>query len=119
MERTNANTIAEYIEASPEEHRETLQMLYDTVREAAPKATESIAYGMPAFKQGKPVFYFAIFPHHIGLYPTPEVVEAFKDRLLGYKTSKGAIQIPIGTALPLPLIKEMIAYRLESIGARK
>ena len=49
MERTNAKTIVEYIEASPEEHRETLQMLYDTVREAAPKATESIAYGMPAF----------------------------------------------------------------------
>ena len=68
---------------------------------------------MPAFKQNHVLVYFAAFKNHIGFYPTASGVEAFKDRLTEYKTSKGAIQFPLNQPLPLNLIREIVVFRVK------
>lgn len=90
-----------------------LDTMRSVIQKAAPKATEVISYGMPAFKQNKVLVWYAAYSRHIGFYPTPEVITAFKDQLSSYKTSKGAVQFPLDAPLPTALIKKMVAYRLK------
>jgi uncharacterized protein YdhG (YjbR/CyaY superfamily) len=76
---------------------------------------ETWSYGMPAYKIHKVLFYFNVYEHHIGLYPHNEAIEVFSNELKSYKTSKGAIQIPIEEALPLALIGKIIKYNIKKI----
>ena len=55
---------------------------------------------------------FAVFKHHIGFFPTPSGVKAFKKDLSGFKTSKGTIQFPLDKPLPLPLIRKIVRFRV-------
>ncbi|NLX82326.1 MAG: hypothetical protein GXZ04_00690 [Clostridiales bacterium] len=108
--------VDEYISKCPAEHQERLHSLYQVIKQAAPQLQEKIAYGMPAFYLKRNVIYFALNKHHIGLYPTPLGVEAFRDRLAPYKTSKGAVQLPHDQPLPLPLIHDMTVWCAENLG---
>ena len=62
------------------------------------------------FWDGKNVIQFAASKHHIGLYPGPEAVERFLDRLSEYGTSKGTIRIPYREPLPLELIANIAEW---------
>lgn len=53
---------------------------------------------------------FAAFKNHIGLYPGPQAVSTFADRLKEYKTSKGAIQLPFDKPLPFELIEAIAKW---------
>lgn len=106
--------IQEYIAMSPKEKRERLTMIYDTVRAAIPEAQERISWGMPTFWKGRNIIHFAPAKTHIGLYPGPEAIEAFQDQLKGYKTSKGAIQLPDQKELPLSLIEAVAVWCYEN-----
>lgn len=88
------DTIDAYIDMQAEEVRPLLQSVRQTIRSAAPDATEKISWQMPTFWQGENLIHFAAFKKHIGLYPGDEAVVAFEDRLVDYKHSKGAIQLP-------------------------
>jgi uncharacterized protein YdhG (YjbR/CyaY superfamily) len=93
-----------------------LNDLYKHLKTILPEATECISYGMPCFKQNnKPVVYFAGYKKHIGFYPTAKPIEQFKDQLVPYKTSKGAIQFNINEPLPFSLIDEIVSYNLFEI----
>jgi uncharacterized protein YdhG (YjbR/CyaY superfamily) len=104
-------SIDEYIEEFPENIRTILENIRRTVREAAPEATEAISYQMPAFKLHGNLVYFAAFKNHIGFYPTPSGIEAFKDELSPYKTSKGAIQFSLDKPIPYDLIEKIVRFR--------
>ena len=110
---TTWNTIDDYMAQFPAEVQQNLQELRATIRLAAPMADELISYNMPAFKQNKVLVYFAAAKKHIGFYPTPSAVAAFAEQLQGYKTSKGAVQFPLGEALPKALIIEMVRFRMK------
>ena len=88
------SNIDEYIAAQDKERQLVLQQFRKIIKAAAPKAVEVISYGMPAFKQGSVLVYFAAMKEHYGFYPTSKPIEVFKDKLKPYKTSKGAIQFP-------------------------
>ncbi len=107
------NSIDEYIAAQPEDVRPLLQSIRGTIRAAAPEAIEKIAWRMPTFWQGENLIHFAAFKKHIGLYPGGEATAAFADRLTGYKTSKGAIQLPFGKPIDYKLIADIVRWRLE------
>jgi len=93
-----------------------LNDLYQFLFELVPNSTECISYGMPCLKlNNKPVVYFAGYKSHIGFYPTTKPIEHFKDQLVCYKTSKGAIQFKINEQLPFSLIDEMIKFNLNRI----
>lgn len=103
-------TIEEYIERQPELARPYLRLINSAVKAALPDAEERISWSMPTYRKKYNLIHFAAFQKHIGLYPGPEAVEAFADRLKEYKTSKGVIQFPYDRPLPLELIAEIAAW---------
>jgi uncharacterized protein YdhG (YjbR/CyaY superfamily) len=112
-------TIDEYISMFPEDVRTILINLRQTIRDAAPEAQETINYQMPTFTLNGNLVHFAAFKNHIGFYPTPTGIEAFKDELSAYKGAKGSVQFPIDQPLPLPLIRRIVEYRVKENLERK
>lgn len=108
-----AGDIDEYIQQFPANVQATLQKLRAAIKKTAPKAEEMISYQMPAFKYHGMLVYFAGYKNHIGFYPTSSPMKVFKDRLINYKTSKGAIQFPIDKAIPLTLVKDIVRFRIK------
>ncbi len=105
-------TIDDYIAAFPEDVQEILAKVRQTIRKAAPDAEETISYQIPTFKlRGKPLVYFAAFKTHLGLYPTPEGVQAFRDELAPYKNAKGSVQFPLDKPIPYDLIRRIVSFR--------
>jgi len=113
MEEKKITTIDEYIESCPEEVRAKLQNLWHIIREAAPEATEKMSWQMPTFYYLGNVVHFAAFKKHIGLYPGPNAVESFSERLVEYKTSKGAIQFPINKDMDSALIQDIVRFSID------
>ncbi len=106
-------TIDEYIDNAPEAIRDILRKVRQTIGKAAPKAAETISYGIPTFDlNGKHLVHFAGFKMHIGFFPTSSPISAFKEELAGYKTSKGTIQFPLDKPIPYGLIRKITAFRL-------
>lgn len=103
-------TIAEYIREQPEDVQPILRQLQETIREAIPDAKEKISWSMPTFWKGCNLIQFAASQKHIGLYPGPEAVEVFADRLAGYPTSKGTIRLPLNQPMPLELIADIARW---------
>lgn len=103
-------TIEEYISRQPEQARDYLRRMNEVIKAALPDAVEKISWSMPTYWKKYNLIQFAAFKKHVGLYPGPQAVEAFADRLAGYKTSKGAIQFPYDRALPLELIREIAQW---------
>jgi uncharacterized protein YdhG (YjbR/CyaY superfamily) len=108
-------TIDEYISSFPKSTQTILRSIRKAIQEVAPEATEAISYGMPTFKLNGNLIHFAAYKHHIGFYPTPSGVEAFKKDLEKYKTSKGAIQFPIDQPIPIDLFKRIVKYRVKEM----
>jgi uncharacterized protein YdhG (YjbR/CyaY superfamily) len=106
------NAIDQYIKGCPVKIQERLTTIRQIVHEIAPEATERICMNMPTFDlNGKWFVNFAAFKNHIGFYPQPDGFAAFKERLVDYKTSKGAIQFPLDKPLPVDLIRDIVAYK--------
>jgi uncharacterized protein YdhG (YjbR/CyaY superfamily) len=106
------NTIDEYIALFDEDVQARLHQLRDTIRAAAPEAAEKIAYQMPTFYLYGNLVHFAAFAHHIGFYPVPSGIEAFRDELAPYKQGKGSVQFPLDKPLPLDLVRRIVAFRV-------
>lgn len=106
-------TIDEYIESFPIDVQDMLQTLRRTIKNSAPKAVEAISYQIPTFKLHGNLVHFAAYKHHIGFYPTSSPVKVFAKELTPYKTSKGAIQFPIGEPLPLALVRKIVKFRVK------
>jgi len=108
--------IDEYLAGVPEPARSTLNKIRASIRSAAPaNAIETISYGMPVFKCKRILMWFAAFSDHCSLFPTASIVEAFKNELKGYTTSKGTIQFPLDRPLPNSLIRKLVKARIAQI----
>lgn len=105
--------VEQYINTFPKEVQQRLRDLRDCIKAAAPGAKESIKWGMPAFSYKRILVTYAAFKSHIGLYPTPSAVEKFASKLTKYKTAKGSIQFPHNEKLPLPLIRQIVTFRVK------
>lgn len=109
-------SITEYINAAPRGTQKKLREVRACIRKSAPGAKESLKWGMPSFSYRRILVTFAVYKHHIGFYPTPSAVKAFKKDLSKFVTAKGSIQFPLEKPLPLPLIRKITAFRVrESI----
>lgn len=105
--------VEKYIENFPEEVQQRLTKMREIIKELAPEASERICMGIPTYDlHGKWLVHFAGFRKHIGFYPQPEGILAFREKLTEYKTSKGTIQFPMNKPLPEELIREIVAYRV-------
>ncbi|NLX09190.1 MAG: DUF1801 domain-containing protein [Chloroflexi bacterium] len=111
--KTGFASIDEYIASFPEDIQAILQELRVTIKAAAPDAQEKISYQMPTFALKGNLVHFAAHKDHIGFYPTPSGIQAFQPELAAYKSSKGAVQFPLGAPLPLELIHRIVAFRVD------
>jgi uncharacterized protein YdhG (YjbR/CyaY superfamily) len=107
-------SVDEYFAAIPEPAHSTLNKVRAAIRSAVPpETTEAISYGIPAFKyKGRPLVWIAAFSDHCSLFPTAAVIEAFKDELKRFSTSKGTIHFTTDKPLPAPLVKKLVKARL-------
>lgn len=105
-------TIDQYIAAFPSDIQEKLKEIRTTIQQAAPQAGEKISYRMPTFTLHGNLVHFAAHQNHIGFYPTPSAIEAFRDELSVYEKSKGAVRFPLDKPLPLDLIHRMVTFRV-------
>jgi len=105
-------SVDEYISNFPPHGQELLDSVRRIVREVAPEAVESIAYGMPAYRLNGPLVYFALYKNHLGLYPTPEGIAVFESELKPFRQGKGSVQFPLSQPLPLDLIRRIINQRV-------
>lgn len=101
-----------YIADFPAEVQELLIQVQETVRKAAPDAGETISYGMPTFTLHGNLVHFAAFKNHIGFYPVPSGIEAFKEELSKFKGAKGSVQFPLDKPMPLDLITRIVKFRV-------
>ena len=109
---SSPKTVQQYLAAVPQPARCTFNKLRATIRSAVPaEATETISYGVLAFKHKKIRVWFAAFSNHCSLFPTASVIAAFKNELKSFSTSKGTIHFPIDKPLPIALIKKIVKAR--------
>ena len=87
-----------------------------TLKDSLPDAVEKISWSMPTYWKDHNILHFAAAKKHIGLYPGPEAVMEFAEKLdqAGCKYSKGSIQIPYSDDLPLELIAEIADWCWET-----
>ena len=105
--------VDEYLAGVAEPAHSTLNKMRAAIRSAwPPEATETISYGMPAFKHKGVLVWFAAFSKHCSLFPGSSVIEAFKNELKGFPTSKGTIHFPTNKPLPTALIKKLVKARV-------
>lgn len=115
MEGTHntSDSIDAYISKFPPEVQEILNTLRKVIQESAPEAKEKISYQMPTFDLHGNLVHFAAYKNHIGFYPAPSGVDAFKHELSSYKWAKGSIQFPLDKPLPYELVSRIVKFRAD------
>lgn len=103
-------TIDEYILNQPEKAQPLLKEINETIRAAIPDTMEKISWSMPTYWKKRNLIQFAAFKNHVGLYPGPEAVEKFADRLTGYQTQKGTTRLPYDQPLDRELVAEIAVW---------
>jgi uncharacterized protein YdhG (YjbR/CyaY superfamily) len=112
--------VDEYLAGIPEPARSTFNKMRAAIRSAVPpQAIEVISYRIPAFKDKTVLVWFAAFSKHCSLFPTAAVIEAFKDELKGFSTSKGTIHFPTDKPLPTALVKKLVKARVAHTESKK
>ena len=112
-DQTVPKTIDEYIAGFTPDVQEILEKIRTTIREAAPEAEETIKYRIPTFTLKGNLVHFAAFKKHIGFYPEPTGIEAFKDELSVYEGAKGSVQFPLDQPIPYDLISRIVKFRVK------
>lgn len=119
MATPKATTINAYLKPFPKEVRDKLQKIREAIQKAAPKATEAISYGIPAFRlNGTYLIYFAGYKSHVSIYPTPAVDAELRKQLAPYHVSRGTLRFALDKPLPMPLIRKVIKAKIAENKAR-
>ena len=108
-------SVEDYLAALPVEWRVPLEKLRKTIKAAAPEATETIAYQMPAFKHhGRFLVSYAAFKDHCSLFPASKaVIEALGEELKPYFTGKGTLRFAPAKPIPSALVRKIVKIRLQ------
>jgi uncharacterized protein YdhG (YjbR/CyaY superfamily) len=93
--------------------QQRLRKMRATITKAAPKAKETISYGVPCFNFDRPLVWFAAGKSHIGFYPGALAIATFKKDLSGYKSAKGSVQFPNDEELPLALVTRIVKFKMQ------
>jgi uncharacterized protein YdhG (YjbR/CyaY superfamily) len=114
-------SVEDYLAALPADARAALEALRQTIKAAAPEATETISYQMPAIKQhGRLLVSYAAFKDHCSLFPmSKQVIATHWEALAPYFTGKGTISFRADEPLPAALVKEIVKDRIEENAARR
>ena len=118
-DKATIGSIDDYIAGFPLDVQNILQQVRTAVKKAAPDAEEAIKYQVPTFVLNGNLVHFAAFKNHIGFYPTPSAILAFKNELSSYQTAKGSVQVPLHEPMPIDLITKIVKFRVGEARAKK
>jgi len=107
------NSINEYIRQFPKDIQDILENIRKMIHSVVPDAEEAMSYQIPTIKFHGNLVHFAAFKNHIGFYPTPSGIEAFKKELSSYQTTKGSVKFPIDKPIPFDLISRIVLFRVK------
>jgi uncharacterized protein YdhG (YjbR/CyaY superfamily) len=111
-------TVDEYLDRLPDDKRVALEKLRQIIRAAAPDAEECISYQLAAFRQNGMLVAMGATDKHCAFYlMSGNTVEAHRDELKDYDTSKGTIRFQPAMPLPASLVKKLVKARLLENGA--
>lgn len=106
-------SIDEYLDAVTGKQRPALERLRKTIKTAAPKAEECISYGLAAFRLNGMLVAFGATANHCAFYlMSASTVDAHRDELAGYDTSKGTIRFQPDKPLPAALVRKLVKARI-------
>jgi uncharacterized protein YdhG (YjbR/CyaY superfamily) len=109
--------IDEYLAALSADNRAALQKLRKTIRSAAPKAEECISYQLAAFRLNGMLVAFGATANHCSFYlMSSSTVNAHKEELKKYDTSKGTIRFQADNPLPASLVRKLVKARIAENG---
>jgi uncharacterized protein YdhG (YjbR/CyaY superfamily) len=111
-------SVAHYITLHPKPVRVKLREMRAIIAAAAPGSRQELKWGLPAFSQDRILVIFGGFKRHIGFFPTPSAIRAFRKDLAGYKVSSATIQFPLDQPLPKTLIRRITKFRVEESRVR-
>jgi uncharacterized protein YdhG (YjbR/CyaY superfamily) len=107
-----AKNIDEYIAMFPNDIQKKLKDVRAIIKKAAPHAEETIKYAIPTFVLNGNLVHFAAMKNHLGFYPAPSGILAFKKELSVYEQGKGSIQFRYDQPIPLKLIGDIVKFRV-------
>lgn len=113
VKKVGGQAVDAYIKGLGPKARRAIQQIRKLVRELAPKATETLGYGVPTFKMKGNLIHYAAFMEHFGLYPPVRDDAKLVEDLKPYAGPKGNLKFPLDEKLPISLIKRVIKYHIK------
>ncbi len=108
-------SVDDYLAELPADRRAVVEELRRTINAAAPEATETIAYDMPALRShgGHFLVSYAAYKNHYSLFPaSDEVVKALGEELTPYLAGKGTVRFPASRPLPVDVVTKIVKVRV-------
>ncbi|MGH2465367.1 MAG: iron chaperone [Candidatus Limnocylindrales bacterium] len=107
--------------ALPADQRAALQDLRSMIAAAAPEATETKSYSMPAFRyHGRDLVSYDAFKSHCSLFPMgSEVIERHAETFAAFSTSKGTLQFTPAHPIPKEAVELLVRERIAMIDAKR
>jgi|SRR4029450_6131964 uncharacterized protein YdhG (YjbR/CyaY superfamily) len=114
LAKRKPQTIDEYLATAKPDQRRTLAKLRKTIHAVAPRVEECISYGIPAFRfNGRSLVFFGAWANHCSFHPgSSATLKKFRDRLKGFRISKGTIRFSPDNPIPTPLVKKLVKARM-------
>lgn len=112
MKKTESD-FERYSATLDQKDREVFERIRLLAQKNIKPCTERMSYGMPGFDSNGIIFWFAVWKTHYGIYPKANALNVLAAKLKDYVTSKGCLQIPKNTKLPVKLIEEIIRFRIK------
>ena len=109
-----AATVDEYFASLPDDRRKAMTVLREAINAAAPEATESIAYAMPALRShgGQFLVSYDAYKKHYSLFPASErVIEALGEKLTPFLSGSGTIRFPADKPIPVSIVRRIVEVR--------
>ena len=108
-----ASEVETYLAKVPDAARDALEKLRRTIKSTVPEAIEVISYQIPTFKyRGRMLVSYAAFQEHCSFFPGAGPIEAHRNELKSYQTSKGTIRFLPSQPLPVALVKKLVKTRI-------
>jgi uncharacterized protein YdhG (YjbR/CyaY superfamily) len=115
MPTAKPSTVTGYIEAAPKKAQGKLREIRTILKGVAPKARETLKWGVPVVEEGRILFSYCAYKSHLNFMPTHPAMKPFKDELAKFKTGKDTIQFPYDKPLPKALIRRIAAFRAKQV----
>ena len=124
MQKRSDVRVDEYIAKASGPAQQMMKQIRAAIRSVAPEAEEKMSYGMPFYEYKFPGYkgrlaYFGAYRKHISFYAVPRnLPPALDEQLEQYKVAKATLQFPIGTKVPVALLKQLVKLRKNEIDAQ-